>query len=95
MELSILQKPSGGPVANALVMQVGDMTLLYSYLTLVAVRMPGKKFVTSKWDYSKTTVGHVNKFFATSSDQLRRDVECGHIKQAVGVEFNVRLEVIT
>ena len=46
----------------------------YSYDTLIATKKDGKTFLTSKWDYSKTTTKYLCQLLGVKS---KKDIEQG------------------
>jgi hypothetical protein len=71
--------------------ELGEETVyaLYSYNSLIAeVDSKGNVVLTSKWDYSNTTMRHLHEFLKQyaedfSTKEIRRQVKCGYRKSMV------------
>ena len=70
--------------ANQTELSVNGITILFSYTTPVAVLGLGGNYKTDVW-YSKTTSGHINKFF----QGLEKPKE---IPQAINDNYLVEME---
>jgi hypothetical protein len=48
-----------------------DAYCFYSYETLIAIHLYGQMYLTSDWDYSRTTNKYCNKFLQEGSNRTR------------------------
>lgn len=74
--------------AHTLRVEIGDVTLYFSYKTLVAFRAPGKGLVVSENVWGPTTGKHLNWIGGSKKDRLSR-TEFESQWKAVAEQFNV------
>lgn len=76
-----------GHTPNYATVEVGDLTLYFSYRTVIAFHTPDTGTVVRVNDWSTTTGKHLNSIDGGSADAKRARVE--------GSEFVARLNAIT
>lgn len=78
----------GNAAANQFVIETKDATYFQSYNSIIAkIDKGGKLTVSSKWDYSKTTMKHLYIFLAdygyrdfVGAKNMRKAIEEGKVK---------------
>lgn len=78
----------GNAAANQFIIETKDATYFQSYNSIIAkIDKDNKLTVSSKWDYSKTTVKHLNIFLTNygyhdfvGAKNMRKAIEEGEVK---------------
>lgn len=78
----------GNAAANQFIIETKDATYFQSYNSIIAkIDKDNKLTVSSKWDYSKTTMKHLNIFLANygyydfvGAKNMRKAIEEGEVK---------------
>lgn len=69
----------GNPMANHFLIDIGDVTYLQSYRSIVVRRELGKITLGINWDYSNTTMKAVGKFLGHNTAETRKKIKSGEI----------------
>lgn len=59
---------------------IDDACLLYSYGTLVAFTKGNQVYLTSSWDYSRTTLKYLGQFLGANTATIRTRIASGQYK---------------
>jgi len=68
-------------VKNQFIIEDGAKTIFQSYNTIIAIKENDKIILDcNKWDYSRTTAKHRNKFTGLTTKETQKQIDNGTIK---------------
>jgi len=83
-----MESINGNDVPNQFIIEFDNGTIFQSYSSIIAIQINGETYLTSKWEYSMTTMKYCKMFLGTNAKETRQLIKSGSYKIAHLCQIN-------